>query len=174
VDDPADQFSGVDGQATTCRFTGPVEIFTRCSPSVPPCSAPAVPARGFRPGRDHLSNLRETAYDRVRTAGLEVTRVNRFLSNIVSWLRSGYPDGVPEQDSLPILALLSRGLSKDEVTQIARELKHVPDPGFIDIGAEILRITDELPIPADVERVRAKLARYGWPLDDQRDSEDAG
>jgi len=96
--------------------------------------------------------------------------VNRFLSNIVSWLRSGYPDGVPDQDYLPILALLSRGLSKDEVAQIARELKHVPDPGFVDIGAEILRITDELPAPADVERVRAKLAAYGWPLDNPRDT----
>lgn len=96
--------------------------------------------------------------------------MNRFLRNIVSWLRSGYPDGVPEQDYLPILALLSRGLSKDEVTQIARELKHVPDPGFIDIGAEILRITDWLPAPADIERVRAKLATYGWPLDNPRDT----
>ena len=96
--------------------------------------------------------------------------MNRFLRNIVSWLRSGYPDGVPEQDYLPILALLSRGLSKDEVAQIARELKHVPDPGFIDIGAEILRITDWLPAPADIERVRAKLAAYGWPLDNPRDT----
>lgn len=96
--------------------------------------------------------------------------MNRFLSNIVSWLRSGYPDGVPDQDYLPILALLSRGLSKDEVAQIARELKHVPDLGFVDIGAEILRITDELPAPADVERVRAKLAAYGWPLDNPRDT----
>lgn len=100
--------------------------------------------------------------------------MNRFLSSIVSWLRSGYPDGVPEQDYLPILALLSRGLSKQEVVQVARELRNIPVLDYIDIGAEILRITDELPIPADVERVRAKLARYGWPLDDQRDSEDAG
>lgn len=96
--------------------------------------------------------------------------MNRFLRNIVSWLRSGYPDGVPEQDYLPILALLSRGLSKDEVAQIARELKHVPDLGFVDIGAEILRITDWLPAPADIERVRAKLATYGWPLDNPRDT----
>lgn len=96
--------------------------------------------------------------------------MNRFLRNIVSWLRSGYPDGVPEQDYLPILALLSRGLSKDEVAQISRELKHVPDLGFVDIGAEILRITDWLPAPADIERVRAKLATYGWPLDNPRDT----
>ena len=37
--------------------------------------------------------------------------MNRFLSGIVSWLRSGYPNGVPENDYLPILALLARRLS---------------------------------------------------------------
>ncbi|MFM8600422.1 MAG: DUF3349 domain-containing protein [Mycobacterium sp.] len=98
--------------------------------------------------------------------------MNRFLSSIVSWLRTGYPDGVPEQDYLPILALLSRGLSKAEITQIARELKDVPILGYVDIGAEILRITDGLPSPADIERVRARLAKYGWPLDHQRNRGD--
>lgn len=100
--------------------------------------------------------------------------MNRFLNGIVSWLRAGYPEGVPQNDYLPILALLSRKLSGDEVLAVARELMHVPAPDFADIGAEILRITDELPAPADIERVRAKLAAYGWPLDDRRDSEEAG
>ena len=100
--------------------------------------------------------------------------MNRFLSNIVSWLRNGYPDGVPANDYLPILALLSRGLSADEVAAVARELKHIPGPDDVDIGAEILRITDGLPAPADIDRVRARLAAYGWPLDDPRDSRDAG
>jgi len=36
----------------------------------------------------------------------------------------------------------------------------------------ITQITDELPSPADVERVRQRLAAKGWPLDDPRDSED--
>ena len=98
--------------------------------------------------------------------------MNRFLNNIVSWLRAGYPDGVPQNDYLPILALLSsRGLSSDEVKLIVAELRSVADPGFVDIGAEILRVTDQLPAPDDVERVRAKLAAYGWPLDDARDGE---
>mgnify|MGYP000890741595 CR=1 FL=1 len=37
--------------------------------------------------------------------------------------------------------------------------------------AEIMKLTDELPSPADIERVRAKLAAHGWPLDDPRDSD---
>jgi len=99
--------------------------------------------------------------------------MSRFLNNVVAWLRSGYPDGVPENDYLPILALLSRRLTGDEVKLIAREMMLIPDPQYVDIGAEILRITDQLPAPTDVERVREKLAAYGWPLDDPRDEEDA-
>ena len=97
--------------------------------------------------------------------------MNRFLSGIVAWLRAGYPNGVPDNDYLPILALLSRRLTAEEVLEVARQLKHLPSPGFVDIGVEILRITDQLPKPAEVERVRAKLAAYGWPLDNPRDVE---
>ena len=97
--------------------------------------------------------------------------MNRFLSGIVSWLRAGYPNGVPDNDYLPILALLSRRLTSDEIFEVARQLRHVPLPDFVDISAEILRITDQLPKPAEVERVRAKLAAYGWPLDNPRDAE---
>ena len=96
--------------------------------------------------------------------------MNRFLNGIVSWLRTGYPDGVPQNDYLPILALLARRLSNDEVMEIARQFLHMPHAGFADIGVEILRITDQLPAPLDVERVRAKLVAHGWPLDDPREA----
>jgi hypothetical protein len=100
--------------------------------------------------------------------------VNLFLTSIVSWLRAGYPNGVPQNDYLPILALLKRRLSSDEVVEVTRAMMSLSDPGFVDIGAEILRITDQLPAPDDVERVRAKLAAHGWPLDDPRDGEVTG
>ena len=100
--------------------------------------------------------------------------MNRFLSGVVSWLRAGYPNGVPDNDYLPILALLARKLTSEEILEVARQLRHLPEPGFVDIGAEILRITDQLPKPIEVERVRAKLAAYGWPLDNPRDTEEAG
>ena len=100
--------------------------------------------------------------------------MNRFLTSIVTWLRAGYPNGVPQNDYLPILSLLSRRLTADEIIEVARQLRDVPQPGFIDVGAEILRITDQLPRPTEVERVRAKLAAFGWPLDDPRDVEETG
>lgn len=100
--------------------------------------------------------------------------MNRFLTSIVTWLRAGYPNGVPQTDYLPILALLSRRLTADEIIEVARQLQHLPEPGFVDVGAEILRITDELAEPSEVERIRAKLAAFGWPLDDPREPEEIG
>ena len=38
----------------------------------------------------------------------------------------------------------------------------------VDIGVLITQLTDELPSPEDVERVREHLAINGWPLDDPR------
>jgi len=100
--------------------------------------------------------------------------VNRYLGKIVTWLRAGYPDGVPENDYLPLLALLSRRLTADEVKMVASEVGSQPVFDHIDIGTAIMRITDELPLPTDVERVRERLAAKGWPLDDPRDGNGAG
>ena len=37
----------------------------------------------------------------------------------------------------------------------------------------ITQITDELPGPEDIDRVRNRLATKGWPLDDPRDTQEA-
>ena len=100
--------------------------------------------------------------------------MNRFLTSIVAWLRAGYPEGIPPTDYFPVLALLSRRLSPDDVKAVARELMHRDGFDDIDIGVLITRITDELPSPEDIERVRARLAAKGWPLDDARDGEETG
>ncbi|MCV7402243.1 DUF3349 domain-containing protein [Mycobacterium fragae] len=97
--------------------------------------------------------------------------MNRFLNTIVAWLRAGYPDGVPPTDYFPLLALLSRRLTNDEVKDVARELMQRGDFDHIDIGVVITQFTDELPNPADIERVRERLAAKGWPLDNARDEE---
>jgi Protein of unknown function (DUF3349) len=69
--------------------------------------------------------------------------VNKFLAKIVAWVNAGYPEGVPRPDRVPLLALL------------------------------ITEITDEMPLPEVVGRVRDRLAAKGWPLDDPRDIEEA-
>lgn len=100
--------------------------------------------------------------------------MNRFLTSIVAWLRAGYPEGVPPTDYFPLLALLSRRLSNDEVKAVARALMHRGEFDDVDIGVLITQFTDELPSPEDIERVRSRLAAKGWPLDDARDGEEAG
>jgi Protein of unknown function (DUF3349) len=100
--------------------------------------------------------------------------VNRFLTSIIEWLRAGYPEGIPPTDYFPVLALLSRRLSNDEVKVVAREVMQHGDFHDADIGVLITQMTDELPSPDDIERVRARLAAKGWPLDNARDGEEAG
>jgi Protein of unknown function (DUF3349) len=100
--------------------------------------------------------------------------VNRFLTSVVAWLRAGYPEGIPPTDYFPVLALLSRRLSNDEVKVVASDLMQRGDFDHVDIGVLITQLTDELPSPVDIERVRERLAAKGWPLDDARDGEETG
>ncbi|MFM9378400.1 DUF3349 domain-containing protein [Gordonia sp. VNK21] len=92
------------------------------------------------------------------------------LQAIIAWLRAGYPQGVPSQDYVPLLALLRRQLTEPEIRQVAAGL--VPDDveepvSRIDAGVEISKVTDELPHNSDIARVRETLERAGWPFDDE-------
>jgi hypothetical protein len=89
-----------------------------------------------------------------------------LLTSILGWLRAGYPNGVPEQDYIPLIALLRRRLSDDEVRTVTDALANqVPSPiDKIDIGVLITKVTDDMPLESDVARVRAHLAAGGWPL----------
>ncbi|MFJ7620452.1 DUF3349 domain-containing protein [Rhodococcus erythropolis] len=92
-----------------------------------------------------------------------------LLASILGWLRAGYPNGVPEQDYVPLMALLRRQLSDDEIAVLADDLVAefpVPvDP--IDIGVLITKVTDDIPHEADVARVREHLIRGGWKIEAQ-------
>ncbi|GAY14598.1 DUF3349 domain-containing protein [Mycobacterium sp. shizuoka-1] len=98
--------------------------------------------------------------------------MTKFLTKIVAWIKAGYPDGVPHPDQVPLFALLRRRLSEEEVIAVAEVMLERGDFDHIDIGVLITEITDALPSTEDIDRVHDKLAAYGWPLDDPRDSED--
>ncbi|WP_111511236.1 DUF3349 domain-containing protein [Mycobacterium kyogaense] len=108
--------------------------------------------------------------------------MTNFLAKIVAWIAAGYPEGVPGADRVPLLALLRRRLTDDEVKAVVAALTAGRESNAgpagpsgidtVDIGVLITQITDDLPSPDDVERVRERLAAKGWPLDDPRDSED--
>lgn len=95
-----------------------------------------------------------------------------FLAKIVAWITSGYPEGVPGPDRVPLFALLKPRLTDDEIKTVVSALKELGEFDDTDIGVLITQVTDELPQPEDVERVRQRLAAKGWPLDDPRDPEE--
>lgn len=104
---------------------------------------------------------------------VEVIRtVTAFLNKVIAWLNAGYPEDVPGPDRVPLLALLKRRLSDDEVKTVAQDLIDRGKFEATDIGVMITQITDDLPTEPDIERVRQRLAARGWPLDDPRDDKD--
>ena len=98
--------------------------------------------------------------------------MTKFLAKIVAWITAGYPEGVPGPDRVPLFALLKPRLTDDEVKTVAGELMRRGEFDHVDIGVLITQLTDELPEPDDIDRVRNRLAAKGWPLDDPRDSEE--
>ena len=94
--------------------------------------------------------------------------LNTRLAGVLDWLRDGYPAGVPPKDYIPLLALLRRRLTEDEVRDLAGEIAAVGgDDGTAEIGVRITKLTDALPTPEDIARVEERLAsHHDWPLDD--------
>lgn len=94
--------------------------------------------------------------------------VPSFLNSILDWLRVGYPEGVPDADYIPLLALLTRRLSDDEVQAVMDAL--IADGQIpVDkagIAVTITKVTNEMPRDEDIARVRSRLASGGWPLAD--------
>ena len=95
--------------------------------------------------------------------------LNTRLRSVMDWLLEGYPAGVPPKDYIPLVALLRRRLSDDEIREIADEiaaLGYEPGESTNDIGVSITRLTDALPSPQDIVRVEKHLNRYhDWPLE---------
>jgi hypothetical protein len=90
-----------------------------------------------------------------------------LVARMVAFVRASYPQGVPENDYIPLLALLRRRLSDDEVAAVATQLAARGEMNLdaADIGVAITRITDELPSQSDLERVQRRLETIGWPTE---------
>jgi hypothetical protein len=94
--------------------------------------------------------------------------LSRLLARIVAYLRSGYPGGVPANDYIPLLALLRRRLSDDEVLAVATELMSTAPTAIegTDVRVAITRLTDGLPSAEGTGRVERRLISAGWPVTD--------
>lgn len=81
------------------------------------------------------------------------------ISSLVAFLRSRYPAVAPPVGYAPVLALLPRRMSDEEISVIATQLRMVGRRamGRVDVGVEITRATGELPLPDDIDRVSRRL-----------------
>ena len=92
-----------------------------------------------------------------------------LVGRVVEWLRAGYPTGLPEHDYMPLVALLRRRLSDDEVRAVSRLLAESGTIAAdrVDIGTAVAKVTSELASEEDINRVRQYLSDHGWPTDFQ-------
>lgn len=101
----------------------------------------------------------------------------RAVEKVVNWLRAGYPNGIPDGDYVPLVAVLRRRLTEDEIHLLGRDLvrQGLVPADRIDIGTGFVGITDELPAFSEVGRVSAKLRDAGWDVSDDhwRDNPDS-
>lgn len=111
--------------------------------------------------------LATSADEDAEEASDETTREGTLLSRVISWLREGYPEGVPDRDYVPLLALLQRRLTKAEVKKVAKTLRRsdVRPATPADIAAAISEVTKDEPSEADLERVQVRLTKKGWPVE---------
>jgi len=91
-----------------------------------------------------------------------------FFESVLNWLHKGYPDGVPPKDYIPVLALLKRSLSEEEVVKAAQHILRQADSDSpvtdLQIEEAIRRVTEQQPNPEEMHQVASRLASVGWPL----------
>lgn len=99
--------------------------------------------------------------------GDDPTLVQRALTGVVTWLRAGYPEGVPPPDYVPLVAILQRRLTKRELKAVAKELKAngLLSPELSDIEDAISHQTNEPASQIDIARVTEHLRKKGWPVE---------
>ena len=91
-----------------------------------------------------------------------------FMDSVLNWLHQGYPHGVPPKDYYPLLALLKRSLTEDQVVQAVQALLRAGDADTPvtpeQIRDAIQQITEKAPNPEEMHQVASRLASVGWPL----------
>lgn len=103
---------------------------------------------------------------------MSVEHQEGFVDNVVGWLHDGYPEGVPPKDYFPLLALLMRSLTEEEVVKAARTIVRHADVDTpvseSQIRDAIQAVIEKEPNPEEIRQVAARLASVGWPLENNR------
>ncbi|MEV3901859.1 MULTISPECIES: DUF3349 domain-containing protein [unclassified Mycobacterium] len=96
-----------------------------------------------------------------------MTENQGVLDNVLAWLHDGYPQGVPQKDYFPLLALLKRSLSEDEVVKAAQSVLRSTESDSVteaQIRTAVQAVIDKEPNPEEIHQVASRLASVGWPL----------
>lgn len=96
-----------------------------------------------------------------------------LFRSVIDWLRAGYPGGVPGPDRVPLLALLrNTPLTDEQVKEVVREItaheSEILKDGVVErdeIEQFIEGVAHHDGGPENIQRVAAKLAAAGWPLE---------
>lgn len=103
---------------------------------------------------------------------MSVEHQEGFVDNVVGWLHDGYPQGVPPKDYFPLLALLMRSLTEEEVISAARTIVRHTDADTPvteqQIRDAVHEVIEKEPNPEEIRQVAARLASVGWPLETGR------
>jgi hypothetical protein len=89
------------------------------------------------------------------------------LDNVLGWLHEGYPEGVPQKDYFPLLALLKRSLTEEEVVKAAQSILKASDSDTVtedEIRDAVHAVIEKEPNPEEIRQVASRLASVGWPL----------
>jgi hypothetical protein len=95
------------------------------------------------------------------------TQNSSTFDNVVHWLRAGYPEGVPPKDYFPLLALLKRSLSEEEVVKAAQSVLKSSESDTVthdEIREAVEKVIEKEPNPEEIHQVASRLASVGWPL----------
>jgi hypothetical protein len=96
-----------------------------------------------------------------------MTENRTVLDNVLGWLHDGYPEGVPQKDYFPLLALLKRSLTEEEVVKAAQSILKSTDSDEVTeaaIRTAVQAVIDKEPNPEEIHQVASRLASVGWPL----------
>lgn len=99
-----------------------------------------------------------------------------LLERVINWLKAGYPQGVPTGDYIPLVALLKRRLTPEEIEELGAELelRGMLPADHVDVGSRYIKMVDEVPSIQELERVTTHLQESGWPVDDPSWTDTAG
>jgi hypothetical protein len=96
-----------------------------------------------------------------------MTENRTVLDNVLGWLHEGYPEGIPQKDYFPLLALLKRSLTEEEVVKAAQSVLKASDSDTVtedEIRDAVHAVIEKEPNPEEIHQVAARLASVGWPL----------